>query len=154
MKCQGTKERPSIGCTSKNRLVDHFTTQAANVGLLSLRVLRQPVGDGVVIALFRHEYMHRQVGVGVSIEQSHGNRCPVVMYRVPKKCRATGRTKTPAYLLGRAIPSNVFLALHSQRCARKISRRKIVSGLLSTRGAMAGIGFRHLAMHSHANGAA
>ena len=59
-----------------------------------------------------NRYIDYRLGYGPVI-LGHGH--PVVVDRVPEKCRATGATETPLNLLRRTIPADRLLTLDLER---------------------------------------
>src|SRR6185437_9919829 len=110
-------------------------------------LLRQPIGDVVVITVVLHEDVLFDVRARRLPERTHPNRNDVVLDRVPKQKLPAHRTAPAPHLLRRLIPGELVGTLKRQRIALHIGRCPIVPRLLAALRAMTGIGRMKLALH-------
>ena len=103
-------------------------------------VLRQSVGDGVIIALIGDIDMMRQSYIGGGVERAHGDGNASPRWRVPKQERAARPAKAAPNFFGRLVPADVLLTLHRYAVAWDVGRGPIMAALLAALVTMASIG--------------
>ena len=103
-------------------------------------MLRNIVGDVVVVALVRDEDVHRDSGAGGSIEGPHGDADPILVQGVEKEWGAACGTEASAYLLRRAKPGHVLAAVNRHVGARNIGTHQEMTRDLPTIRTVARVG--------------
>src|SRR5581483_5894885 len=77
----------------------------------SMLVLRNAVGDVVVVAFIGDMDVDSDLGVGRLVEGAHGEADPVFVDRVPEERGAAGGAEAAAYFFGRLEPGDVVGAV-------------------------------------------
>lgn len=102
-------------------------------------MLRQAIGDLVVVTFMGHEHIDRQSRIRRCIERAHGDAQVVLVDRVPEQRRSASAAETSPNLFRRLEPSQVILALNGYGGARNIARCKHMTRVLATLRAVTGI---------------
>ena len=91
-------------------------------------VLRQSIGDIVVIAFLADKNMNVGFYICRPVKGPHGNGCPVCFNDgIKKQVGPTGFTKPTADFLGRLVPRNIFLLWSTKfTCWREVSRQRYI----------------------------
>ena len=77
-------------------------------------VLRQAVGDFVIVALAGHVDMDRQMRAGWRFKRVHGDSDRVLLDWIPEQRRAADGTESPPHFFGGAEPGEILGAVYRQ----------------------------------------
>ena len=104
-------------------------------------ILRQTVGDLIVITLIGDMDMDADVSLRGLFKGSHRDGRPIFVERIPEEDGTTNRAESTPHLLRRLKPCDVFGAMDSQGGTRDVRRNQEMPGLLAALGAVTGVGW-------------